>query len=547
MPTLALGTAEESTDLVSVPPSGSHLDAPSVAAAISPDARFVAFTSKASNLVSGDANGNPDVFVYDRALSAMTLESRHSDGSQAWEGGERPDISASGRFVTFTSAADLTGDGSYGLPDAYVRDRQLGAIVRASDGPTETGGNYFTFDPQIDDAGRYVAFESWASNLIVPDANAGAPDIFVYDRVDDTLRLVSKSSSGAQGNGWSFQPSISGNGRYVAFTSAATNLVDGDTNGVEDIFVHDLAAGTTRRVSVSQAGAQANAASFQPSLSYDGNVVAFESQATNLGEDDPNACSHRFARPNCQDIFAVQITSGVLERVSESSSGVPGNEDAFAPSVSGDGGFIAFHSESGSLVSGAPPCGLCSAVFLRDTLLGKTTAVSIASVSEAAAGVNTRAAVAHGGVATAFQSSAANLSSRDPTSCPPSTSPETSEPCLDIYVHLGLGVEAVQPPQPPPPPPPAPPPPPPPPPGPPPPGPPAPPPPARPSPPRCLVPRVVGLRLAAARVKIRRARCSVGRIRRARSRHVGRVLRQSPKARRLVSRGTRVNLVVGRR
>lgn len=153
-------------------------------------------------------------------------------------------------------------------------------------GPVQ--GNQASYEPSISADGRYVAYTSAATNLVAGDTNATL-DVFVRDRTANTTTRVSVASSGAQGNGPSEQPSISEDGRYVAFTSFADNLVTRDTNSTYDVFVHDRLRRTTVRVSVSSAETPGNDRSLRPAVSADGRYVAFESRASNLAARDTNA------------------------------------------------------------------------------------------------------------------------------------------------------------------------------------------------------------------------------------------------------------------
>ncbi len=179
--------------------------------------------------------------------------------------------------------------------DVFVRDRKLGTTRRVSVSSTGAQGNSGSFGPAISSAGRYVSFSSDASNLVPGDTNA-AQDVFVRDRKLGTTRRVSVSSTGAQGNSVSFDPAISSAGRYVSFSSFASNLVPGDTNGTVDVFVRDRELGTTRRVSVSSTGAQGNRLSFDPAISSAGRYVAFSSAASNLVPGDTNGSFDVFVR-----------------------------------------------------------------------------------------------------------------------------------------------------------------------------------------------------------------------------------------------------------
>jgi Tol biopolymer transport system component len=262
----------------------------SIQPAISADGRFVAFTSDASNLVPGLKYGT-DVFVRDRLARVTRLVSVGAAG----EGNDystEPAISPDGRFVAFSSlATNLVPGVSEG--NVFVRDLLAGVtqVVSVGAAGRATGGS---FTPSISAGGRFVAFASAASNLVPGDTN-GAWDVFVRDRLAGVTRRVSVASNGRQGNGTSDWPAISADGRYVAFNSAASNLVASDSNDALDVFVRDRLAGLTRRVSVGAAG-QANGDSFQPTITADGRSVAFHSIASNLVVRDTNACWDVFVR-----------------------------------------------------------------------------------------------------------------------------------------------------------------------------------------------------------------------------------------------------------
>jgi Tol biopolymer transport system component len=206
--------------------------------------------------------------------------------------------------------------------------------------------------------GRYVAFDSLAWNLVTGDTNSYW-DIFVHDGVTRETERVSVSSSGEQGSWDSYQPSISGDGRYVAFESHAPELVAGDTNGCRDVFVHDRVTRETVRVSVSSAGEQGNAdsGSHGTPISADGRYVAFESLASNLVPGDTTGR---------QDIFTHDRVTGETVRVSVSSAGEQGNSDSYYPSISADGRYVALLSGAWNLVPG--DTNGCGDVFMHQCL-----------------------------------------------------------------------------------------------------------------------------------------------------------------------------------
>jgi hypothetical protein len=258
-------------------------DYPSVSA----DGRYVAFQSLATNLVSGDTNGFGDVFVRDHQTGDTERVSVDSSGTQADGESLNAAISSEGRNVAFVSAAtNLVPADTNGTYDVFVHDRDTDITERVSVDSTGTQADFGGDAAAISGDGRYVAFQSFGSNLVAGDTN-GANDVFVHDRDTGVTERVSLDSTGAQADFGSSQPSISGDGRYVAFASDATNLVPGDTNGIQDVFVHDRTNGWTQRASLGVFYQQADTFSFLPSISGDGRYVAFES-ATNLVDNDTN-------------------------------------------------------------------------------------------------------------------------------------------------------------------------------------------------------------------------------------------------------------------
>jgi len=268
----------------------------SVGPSISADGRIVAFASEASTLVPGDTNGTYDVFVHDRATGQTTLVSVDSNGVQGDGPSRFPVVSADGRLVAFVSGATnlVPGDTNATL-DVFVFDRETRQTTRVSVDSNGVQGNGQCGYPCFSGDGRFVAFDSFASNLFPGDTN-GRPDVFVRDRLTGTTSLVSVDSNGAQGNTDSFLPSLSADGRFVAFSSLASNLVPGDTNTADDIFVHDRESGRTTRVSVASDGTQGDYDSIFPAISADGRYVVFLSGADDLVPGDTNLVNDIFLR-----------------------------------------------------------------------------------------------------------------------------------------------------------------------------------------------------------------------------------------------------------
>lgn len=322
------------------------------------------------------------------------LLSATSGGAPGNAASDRPSISADGRYVAFQSAAtNLAAADSNVRRDIFLLDRQSGSITRASKGILGAESNGDSQAAAIASAGRYIAFESTATNLVTSDSNI-AQDVFVYDTSLGTTMRASVSTGGTAGNAESFKPQLSSNGRFVVFMSYATNLVAGDSNVLSDVFLHDRdpdangtydeGNGTTVRASVNSGGAQllvasdfpsisadgryvafssgsglyvydrlsgttenltsaSNGTSTYTSLSSDGRYVAFASVATNLVASDTNL--------TISDIFVHDRTLSTTTLASVSQSGTQSAYDSFSPAISADGRYVAFVTEAGALTT----------------------------------------------------------------------------------------------------------------------------------------------------------------------------------------------------
>jgi Tol biopolymer transport system component len=397
----ATGVAEGATaktTRVSVRSNGDQGNGPSPDASISAGGRFVAFTSYGSNVVPGDTNGLQDVFVHDRAAGTTSRVSVRSNGHQATGDSYLPSISAGGRFVAFTSgASNLVPGDTNGMEDAFVHDRQTGTTRRVSLRSNGDQANHNSYLPSISADGRFVAFHSDASNLLPGDTN-NKTDVFVHDRTTGTTRRVSVRSNGDQATGYSYAPAISGDGRFVAFYSNASNLVPGDTNGKTDVFVHDRKTAKTSRVSVRSNGHQANGDSFVPAISGNGRYVAFVSNATNLAPGDTN---------NRPDVFVHDRRTGKTSRVSVRSNGAQSDGYSIIASISADGRYVAFSSYASNLVPG--DTNGKTDVFVHDRKTAKTARVSVRFNGHQANGDSFDPAISANGRYVAFPSYASNL------------------------------------------------------------------------------------------------------------------------------------------
>lgn len=311
---LVTGTNE----MISVSSAGVQGDAESGAPSVSADGRFVAFTSDATNLVAGpDTNGAliNDLYLRDRFTNTTTRISVDDSGNQGDGTNILTDanaVSADGRYVLFSSnSTNLVSGDTNGLMDIFVRDTLLNTTTRVnvdSSGTEATGGNSSSGSISAD--GRYVSFYSTATNLVSGDTN-GTSDVFIRDMLLGTTTRVSTDANGAEATGGDSQgASLSADGIYISFKSAATNLVSGDTNGITDMFVKNIESGEIRRVNTDNNGVEADGQSYTSALSADGRYIVFDSDATNLVSNDNNGVGDIFIRD--LSIAGVQKMGGMI-------------------------------------------------------------------------------------------------------------------------------------------------------------------------------------------------------------------------------------------
>ncbi len=363
--------------------------------AISPDGRYVAFTSTATNLVSPATSG-PQLFRKDLSGGGVVLVSANSSGTQGNAGGVYPDLSYDGRYVTFTSSAtNLVSPASSGT-QVFRKDLATGQVVLVSTNSSGVQGNNTSLYSAITSDGLYITFSSGATNLVSP-ATTGE-QVFRKDLATGQVALVSTNSSGVQGNNTSLYPTLSDDGRYIAFTSLATDLVTPASSGLQ-IFRKDLSTGQVVLVSANSSGTQGNNQSLYTNLSPDGRYVVFTSDATNLVTPATSS----------QQVFRKDVTNGHIVLVSKNSSGVQGNGGSFSSAQSDDGRYVSFYSVATNLVT---PASSGNQVFRKDLASGHVDVVSSnssATQGNAGSEVSWLATISANGRYITFDSASTNL------------------------------------------------------------------------------------------------------------------------------------------
>jgi Tol biopolymer transport system component len=360
---------------------------------LSADGHIVAFVSSDRQLIDGDTDGEfdrySDIFVHDRAgqppldtspnteptpdlkyqPSIVTLASQRNDGLQGNGDAIYPSISADARFIAFSSDSDnLVSHDTNEKYDAFVYDRQTGLTEMVSRHTDGAQGNLDSFaaTSALSADGRYVVFHSQAYDLVDENESEVWADIFVHDRQTDRTTLISRHSNGARGNGDSYDAHISADGRHIAFSSEADNLVDEDTNGSQDVFVHDQETGETTLISRHSNGMQSDTDSSVDSISADGRFIVISSGADNLIDND--------ITPRWAEVFVHDRTTGETTLISRNSDGTQGNNISAYASVSADGRYVAFPSKADNLV--IRDVNGFADVFLHDRETGRTELIS---------------------------------------------------------------------------------------------------------------------------------------------------------------------------
>ncbi len=326
------------------------------------------------------------------------------DGGPADNASTAQRISADGRYVAFVSTASnlVTGKTDRTRSDVFVRDLETATTSLASVAPDGTAGDRESRSPSLSADGRYVAFQSAATDLIAGDTNDQA-DIFVRDLLAGVTTRVSVASSGAQADSFSQAPSISADGRYVAFVSRATNLAPGGGASITaDVYVHDRESGTTTRVSVPAVDASEQYNTEQPTISPDGQFVLYVSDSPRQVPGDTNR------RP---DVIVYDRQAGTRTRISVAAGGIQGNGSSSTPTISADNRYVSFTSSSTNLVAG--DTNRKADVFVYDRQLGRPVRVSVSAQGAEADGESSSPSISAGGGQVTYTSMASNLVEAD--------------------------------------------------------------------------------------------------------------------------------------
>lgn len=392
------------TERVSLDTGSASPNNHSTEASLSASGRYVAFASTASDLVSGDTNGLQDIFVFDRNSDSTERVSRSTTNSNPNGTSDSPQLSGDGDLVVFASTAtNLVSDAGNAFKQVYLRDRDTNTTTRLSQSVAGVVGNATSNNPDISADGRFVVFSSSASNLVNGDVN-GAADIFLLDRDQNTLQLISHNNNGEAGEGASTDPVISADGRFIAYVSAASNLISGDINAEADVFVYDRLNDLTEMISVNSSEVQGNHDAQSPSISGDGRFVAFHSDSDNLASSTDNN--------GVADIFVRDRQNGTTSRVSLTHTNSQANDKSRYPEISADGRYVTFESSATDLVSNDTNSN--ADIFVRDLDDNTTTMLSVVTSSGIQGLESSKtASISYNGRFVSFDSASSNFASGD--------------------------------------------------------------------------------------------------------------------------------------
>jgi Tol biopolymer transport system component len=402
-----------------LPYESTQANAPSFSPAISGDGLSIVFASAATNLVVNDTNELSDVFLYNRLTREISLVPVGIDGSQANGPSSGASISADGNFIVFTSWAEnlipetnsrcITDTGfERACAQVYGFDRETGDIQLISQSESVPGNGDSGVNPgfvnpveftAVSADGNVVAFFSLAENLGADPVFGG---LFIAVRDTGELIRVDRSYDGMPVNGSSYWPSLSADGRFLAFATQASNLVDDDLNNAADIYVYDRDLDVSVRITTGPTGTGANGASMQPAISNDGRWLAFRSEADDLVEGDFN---------HTADVFLHDLRNGITALVSATNQAVSADRASNLPSPSGDGAFVGFISQATDLDEGSFNGTWDLYIYAQDSRQVKL--ASIGFDGRAATGPSSWPDLSEGGEMIVFVSAADNLVDND--------------------------------------------------------------------------------------------------------------------------------------
>ena len=352
--------------------SGTISNGPAYKPVISGNGAYIAFESEATDLITGDTNGEGDIFLYRVSTGYISRISEPFAVGEPNGHSRDPSISETGNYTAFTSEADnLVANDTNGFSDIFVFNRTSQTLRMVSIASDDTPANFFSYNPAISASGRFIVFGSYATNLTTPPPTPfNQWQVYLHDRNPDLDAVwdepgqimtipVSINDNGDLANnfaGSTGRLAVSNDGMTIAFVSSADNLVPNDTNGVDDVFIHrrdpdnnfipdEPGLVETVRVSVSSLGVQGDMASYDVQMSADGDLIVFSSQATNLVPNDTNGRS---------DVFVHNRPFGTTTRVSVSSSGAENQGDSGSPEITANGRYITFHANDSTLTN--PTC-----------------------------------------------------------------------------------------------------------------------------------------------------------------------------------------------
>lgn len=387
---------------------------------LSADGRYIAFESDATNLLDQPTPRISGIFWHDRETGDTRWLTSGYDGHAPNGRSVRPDMDASGRFVVFESqASNLVPGDTNDLSDVFLYDLDTSTLERISQAPDGSPANGASSDPVISADGRYVAYVTEAGN-IVEHMRWAWSSIAVYDRSTGETVLASTGAGGYQGMSQTSRPSISGNGQYVAFVSFDSSLVRGDFNTLNDVFLHDMHTGETRLVSADSAGEFVHyglAGAAAPVISDDGQYLVYHTDAPG------DIATVPFGE---QVMMLYDVQQGTL---------TPIGTHGYAPAISGDGQIVVFRANAQHITPDSTTT--ASNIYRYDRLTGETTLVSATPDGTPARGASDAATIAASGQTIAFATDATTLTVRDGSPLSNLVLVDTGE------ARLTLNIEAV--------------------------------------------------------------------------------------------------------